>query len=235
MALFSKKTKPVKRKTHHSASAAEANVTSAASTRWITAGVILLYVFGSVVSFFGLYGVAPWLKGPEITWWAVPAMVDLGIVIYKFAEIKLRQDPRKQHLAGQAKAGVLISTIVSSLANGFHVYQAQDADPVKLWGGLVVAALSPWFIYLAGSVLTDVVVKPKPKKPDVSRETLALRAQVEELTSAQKAQAKRRGKAEPEPVIPIVEEPVEELPVAPLEPSSPTFEKTGSVPLDRGW
>lgn len=151
-----------KKRPYRSAQSAEVSTSGARSTHWMTAGVLGLYVFASIISFVGLVAVGEWFL-PAFLTWSVVGMADLAIIIYKFGEIKLRQDPRKAHLAYKAKIGVLSGTVVSSAGNVIHIIDLANPEPIQFWGSLVFAGLSPWAIYLAASVLTDILVKPKPK------------------------------------------------------------------------
>lgn len=126
----------------------------------VTVAVFALYVFGAIVSFSGLYGIASWLILPPMLYWSFPLAVDLAIIVYKVAEVILKQDARKVHKVKKAVFGSLVFTAVSSIGNVIHVANANDPDPLKFWGGVFFVGLMPWGVYLAASVLTDLIVKP---------------------------------------------------------------------------
>lgn len=132
--------------------------------RWllyvVTVAVFALYVFGAIVSFAGLYGIASWLILPPVLYWSFPLAVDLAIIVYKIAEVILKHDDRKAHKVKKAVFGSLIFTAISSAGNVIHVANANDPGPLKFWGGIFFAGLMPWAVYLAASVLTDLIVQP---------------------------------------------------------------------------
>lgn len=133
---------------------------------WFVAGaVIALFLFGSIVSFAGLYSIASWLGLPSYLYWAFPLAVDLGIVVYKVAEVVLRYDPRKANKVRKAVFGTILFTTVSCIGNIVHVATIADPDALKFWGGIFFAGLMPWAVYLAASVLSDLVVKPLHAQP----------------------------------------------------------------------
>lgn len=130
----------------------------------VTFAVFALYVFGAIVSFAGLYAIAPWLLLPETLYWSFPLAVDLAILVYKAAEVILRNDERKTHKIKKAVFGSVIFTFVSSAGNVVHVVNANDPDPLRFWGGVLFAGMIPWAVYLAASVLTDLIVDPLPRQ-----------------------------------------------------------------------
>lgn len=117
---------------------------------------------------------------PSFLWFAIPGFVDLAILVYKAAEIRLKQDDRRRHLAWKANLGVIGFTTLSSTGNVLHVISLNETDPIKFWGGIIFAATAPWAIYLAASVLTDMVIKPKPQK----HEAVEVRQDLESLLMA---------------------------------------------------
>ncbi len=133
----------------------------------VTVAVFALYVFGAIVSFAGLYAIAPWLLLPETLYWSFPLAVDVAILVYKAAEVILRNDTRKTHKIKKAVFGSVIFTFVSSAGNVVHVVNANDPNPLRFWGGLLFAGMIPWAVYLAASVLTDLIVDPLPQQDDV--------------------------------------------------------------------
>lgn len=126
----------------------------------VTVAVFALYVFGAIVSFAGLYAIAPWLLLPPFLYWSFPLAVDLAILVYKAAEVILRNDERKHHKIIKPVLGSVIFTAVSSAGNIVHVVSANDPDPLRFWGGILFAGMIPWAVYLAASVLTDLIVNP---------------------------------------------------------------------------
>lgn len=219
---FSRKAKPApKRRTHHSASSAEVSTSSAASTRATTIFVVLVYAGAAIVSAFGLYA-AGLLLLPWYVAWAVILMIDAGIVVYKIVEIKLRNDPRKMHLAIRAKAGNIIASSVSSLANLLHVLTLYDVNQLRSipdWASFILASIvggaSPWFAFLAGSVLVDILVKPKPKK-------------VEKTAAPEPAKVPAQRTRKPKPVYPV-QTLGEELQITPEASVAAGFEQPGKV------
>lgn len=137
-----------------------------ANAGWLTwavaGGVTAIFLFSSIVSFAGLYSIAGWLGLPQYIWWSFPLAVDLAIVVYKVAEIILRSDHTKASKVKKAVFGTILFTAVSSLGNIVHVAYINDPDPLKYYGGMVGAGLMPWAVYLAASVLTDLVVNLRP-------------------------------------------------------------------------
>lgn len=138
----------------------------------VTVAVFALYVFGAIVSFAGLYAIAPWLLLPDYLYWSFPLAVDVAILVYKAAEVILRNDTRKTHKIKKAVFGSVIFTFVSSAGNVVHVVNANDPNPLRFWGGLLFAGMIPWAVYLAASVLTDLIVDPLPRdeQPVISTE-----------------------------------------------------------------
>lgn len=122
--------------------------------------VFALFLFASIVSFSGLYSIAPWLGLPPVLYWALPLGIDIGIIGYKLAEVILRNDERKAAKVKKAVFGTIAFTALSSAGNVVHVAALQQRDPLHYWGGVVLAGLMPWAVYLAASVLTDLIVKP---------------------------------------------------------------------------
>ncbi|BDZ52638.1 hypothetical protein GCM10025867_48790 (plasmid) [Frondihabitans sucicola] len=135
---------------------------SPAIQRVLIVGVAMLYLLASIVSFQGLLAVAPWLHVSPLFAFAIPGFIDLAIVFYKLSELILKS--RGQYKAAKkAVFGTFFFTGVSAIANGLHVYtQGANGPLVELVGGIFIAVIAPWAVYLAASVLTDVVVKPKP-------------------------------------------------------------------------
>lgn len=128
---------------------------------WTEAALVFaLFLFASIVSFNGLYGIAPWVGLPLPIAWALPLAVDLGIIGYKIAEVILRYDERKAKKVRKAVFGTVLFTTISSAGNIIHVAALDDPDPLHYWGGIGLAAVMPWFVYLSASVLADLLVKP---------------------------------------------------------------------------
>ena len=122
--------------------------------------VFALFLFASIVSFSGLYSIASWVGLPPILYWALPLAIDIGIITYKVAEVILRYDDRKASKVKKAVFGTILFTVVSSAGNIVHVAALADPDPLRYWGGIALAALMPWAVYLSASVLADLIVKP---------------------------------------------------------------------------
>lgn len=143
----------------------------------VTGAVFGLFIFASIVSFSGLYAVAPWLGLPPYLYWALPLAVDLAIIVYKTAEVILRYDERKKHKVKKAVLGTIVFTAISSAGNVVHVASLGNPDPLAFWGGISFAGLMPWAVYLAASVLTDLIVKPlRVAAPVVEPETVVMEA-----------------------------------------------------------
>ena len=164
---------------------------------WVVAGaVIALFLFGSIVSFAGLYSIASWLGLPNYLYWAFPLAVDLGIVVYKVAEVVLRYDPRKANKVRKAVFGTILFTTVSCIGNIVHVATIADPDPLKFWGGIFFAGLMPWAVYLAASVLSDLVVKPLHAQA-VDKPVETEREPVDKMPVVKMTKAKPKPRARP--------------------------------------
>jgi len=142
----------------------------------VTGAVFGLFVFASIVSFSGLYAVAPWLGLPPYLYWALPLAVDLAIIVYKTAEVILRYDERKKAKVKKAILGTIVFTAISSAGNIVHVAALANPDPLAFWGGIGFAGIMPWAVYLAASVLTDLIVKPLRAAPVVEAEPAVVEA-----------------------------------------------------------
>lgn len=200
---------PTPTKKRRTAASQQVNLRNARSTNWIVAGVLLLFVLTSIVSFSGLYEISSWLGLWQVLWFAAPLFVDGAIVVYKFAEIKLRQDPTRAHLAWKAKLGVLAGTALSSAGNTVHIVSLHDPDPVKYWGGIIWAAASPWGIYLAATVLTDIIVKPKARRASIARRRLeAAQERARVATAMQKVKPTKK---RPEKVVTFTKQQTEDI------------------------
>lgn len=128
---------------------------------WTEAALVFaLFLFASIVSFNGLYSIAPWVGLPVALAWALPLAIDLGIIGYKVAEVILRYDERKAKKVRKAIIGTVVFTAISSAGNVIHVAAMDDPNPLHYWGGIGLAAIMPWFVYLSASVLADLLVKP---------------------------------------------------------------------------
>lgn len=127
--------------------------------------VFALFLFASIVSFSGLYSIASWVGLPPVLYWALPLAIDIGIITYKVAEVILRYDDRKAKKVKKAVFGTILFTVVSSAGNIVHVAALADPDPLRYWGGIALAALMPWAVYLSASVLADLIVKPYRSAP----------------------------------------------------------------------
>lgn len=190
--------------------------------------VFALFLFASIVSFSGLYSIASWVGLPPVLYWALPLAIDFGIIVYKIAEVVLRYDDRKTKKVKKAVFGTLLFTTISSAGNIIHVAALADADPLHYWGGIAMAALMPWAVYLSASVLADLIVKPY-RVPA---------AQSEPVAAAQPAKATAPRKAPARPRQPRTK-PVKQPAPKPLEESSPPrgFEPVTQTirPFDEAW
>lgn len=150
------------RRTKREGPALEQSPTGFGYTWFVLIGVTLLFLFSFAISFSGLYLIAPWTGIPNWLYICVPLAIDLAILVYKVAEVKLKMDERPEQRKKAAKAtfGVWTFTTFSSIGNVLHVATTGDPDPVKLITGSVIAGFMPWAALLAASVLTDILVAP---------------------------------------------------------------------------
>lgn len=182
--------------------------------------VFALFLFASIVSFSGLYSIASWVGLPPVLYWALPLAIDLGIIGYKLAEVILRYDDRKAKKVRKAVFGTILFTVISSAGNVVHVAALDDANQLHYWGGIALAALMPWAVYLSASVLADLLVKPYRAPAPAQSEPKPV-----EVTAPQKPPARKREprpKPTPKPPKPKAE--------VPFEPVTQTIK-----PFDEVW
>lgn len=180
--------------------------------------VFALFLFASIVSFSGLYSIASWVGLPPVLYWALPLAIDIGIITYKVAEVILRYDDRKAAKVKKAVFGTILFTVVSSAGNIVHVAALADPDPLRYWGGIALAALMPWAVYLSASVLADLIVKPY--RTPVSAQVQPAPVEV----APKKAPARpRQPRTKPAPKPPVKEAPKAEAPTPAREPFEPVI------------
>lgn len=194
---------------------------------WTEASLVFaLFLFASIVSFNGLYSIAPWVGLPVVLAWALPLAIDLGIIGYKVAEVILRYDDRKAKKVRKAVVGTVVFTAISSAGNIIHVAAMNDPDPLHYWGGIGLAAIMPWFVYLSASVLADLLVKPYRNPAPVPAQTEPAKAPARPRTPRKKPVPKPKPEPKEPPV--GVERPA-------FEPVTRTVEPVRERTFEEAW